>query len=133
MKTLFLAAGAALALAAPAAAQDEPPFNPTPTDRYFECTGALPLQTVDVETFSWSEEAPATASTALERSIRATLALSSRAAARATAGSPAPDSTASERASSSSGFPAFAALSGPLEVAGIRSLSTDELLTVEQI
>ena len=49
---------------------------------------------------SSSGDAAATARTAVERSITATLASSTFAAARATAGSPAPDSTASDRASS---------------------------------
>ena len=52
---------------------------------------------------SSADEAAATASTALERSIRATLAASACAAARATAGRPAPDSIASESASSVAG------------------------------
>ncbi len=49
--------------------------------------------------FSSSAEAAATARTVLERSIRATLESSTLPAARATAGSPAPDSIAPESAS----------------------------------
>ena len=57
----------------------------------------------------------ATASTALDRSISATLAPSALAAARATAGRPAPDSIAPERASSVASSAPFA---GTLRLAG---------------
>lgn len=51
MKTFFLAATAALLVAAaPAAA--------APASFYFDCTGAAPLQTIDVESYSWSPTAP---------------------------------------------------------------------------
>ena len=57
MKTFFLAAAAALITAAPAAAQDPAPLG-TPDAFYFDCTGTLPLQTIDVDTYSWSPTAP---------------------------------------------------------------------------
>lgn len=50
MKRIFLAATAALVLAAPAQA--------APQDFFFDCTGTLPVQTIDVETYSWSADAP---------------------------------------------------------------------------
>ncbi len=61
---------------------------------------------------SSAEEVAATASTALERSISATLAPSAVPAARATAGSPAPDSIASESASSAPSSGSLAGFSG---------------------
>ena len=71
---------------------------------------------------SWSGEAPATASTAPERSIRATLASSTRAAARATAGRPAPASTASESAARSPASAGFAAFFWPFAVADMAGI-----------
>lgn len=35
-----------------------PAANAAPKSFWFECTGALPLQTIDVESYSWSETAP---------------------------------------------------------------------------
>lgn len=58
MKISFLAAAAALALAAPATAQEQTPLG-TPDPYYFECTGSAPVQTIDVETYSWSATPPA--------------------------------------------------------------------------
>ena len=64
---------------------------------------------------SSADEEAATASTVLERSISATLAPSALAAARVTAGRPAPDSIAPERASSVASSGPFA---GALRLAG---------------
>jgi hypothetical protein len=52
MKPLLagLLAAASLAIAAPAQA--------APQSFYFNCTGTLPLQTIDVESYSWSATAP---------------------------------------------------------------------------
>jgi len=46
-----MAAASLLAFAAPAQA--------APTSFWFDCTGTLPLQTVDVATYSWSDKPPA--------------------------------------------------------------------------
>ena len=51
-KTLLTGIAAATLLALTPAAQA------APKSFWFECTGALPLQTLDVETYSWSETAP---------------------------------------------------------------------------
>lgn len=57
-KITFLAAAAALALAAPAMAQEQTPLG-APDPYYFECTGTAPVQTIDIETYSWSATPPA--------------------------------------------------------------------------
>jgi len=108
---------AAAALVLAGTALGLPQFDwPTTLSATLRSTDSIP-SAAESSFDSSSSEAAATASTALERSIRATPASSTLAAARATLGSPAPDSTASEsssRVSSAASFtgllPGFAAL-----------------------